>query len=1259
MALSAPSLACNNNTLVVAYEKDGEIYVKTSSDYGATWSSESQVTDLPVSGSNPSVAIDSFGSIVVVFEALIEKAFTTIYKSHKLHNESSWSTHTIVNSNADSEETYPHIEVDSNFSNGQAHILYAKHKTGIYELRTQTATVDDGAYITDDILSVRVSRDKEFKTGIFGAGDFSIVLNNTERTYSNESPTSPYYGRLRSGIELTVEFGIREYSGSGEVTDVSNWDFEYFPAIVGVATKFELDSAGETLTISGRDRAERLMSYRNFTSPLYENKQALELIEEIATASNTTDPSRPSIRLSLDAEQQTLSTWNEGVSTQEGVVVGDAGSNFLTKQIINIVDFYSEGLGNAYHASWIERGSVNYLWVISSNPSDNRMYLSKWVGYDTPGNITFVNSWEITSQFGSALFISYAITASQYDATNDCVWLLTTKYDYTVGTTHTHAIQHFDFTNRVLTSKRVLATSTAVLDTYEPGLIEVDHENARIIFTSSWTVDNGGNMGFGYCNLTGTTVGAHTLYPITNTAGRLPVSAIKFNDYFYMTVGTQYLISPAHGYTNEQSFGACPVSNYYANDLLSFGYTAGFYTKFNRDICYIGDTSISSSTNEKFFDDEATQRKPILTTMYDDNSVWLVCGKDSESEFDRPYSFGIEIRKLASRKRSIKRGNIISTAHTTVNGYKENDTNYVNNATEEMRAVNTYFVDYGASEYTDQVFTLTGSSNISSGFPNVPTNDYHINLETGEVLLTHLFDKNNIINIDYDYKYSVPYAWFEDTSIWEAIQEIASAGDFICYVDENGQLVFKDRFKYYTPILSDYNDYITSSGWNGSSAFEITDSVGSPITNIIPGLEYVISYSPDSTSGKPTYFRRRSYRTNGTSYIGTTGDYDINYDTGEIAWNSSGNIPEGSRVYIYFYNKDYLFNFKYNSNILDLKYRWGSESVVNRVTVKGERYSPSLSPISIRQVYAVNPGDSIINTGFTSLKQLEVTESGETGLTQKQFDEYSDSWKAQSGRPIVDLEFRNQLIGDTEKSRESGKAIKLRIIPCTYPGSWVNNENSPEDIPSSAWVGNGYKINWDYYGDTGEIPNAGTETHVDIKNVELLANGIRIEVDHLEKTNQQYYLQVEIVGYPLTRIHRFTALHEDLASIQAYYTKSYELSNRFISDLKTAQLRARQITRAFAEEYPEVEITVVGCPFIELGSVVTVKDVSSGLWGDYFEVIGITDTVARDNYITTLSLRKICEVIPTNTGIENSIAGYGGGYIDKTPMPITLYINNT
>jgi len=228
---------------------------------------------------------------------------------------------------------------------------------GGYEIRFSSSTLEGGTNITDDIRSLRVSRDKEFRTGTYGAGDFSIVLDNTSQLYNNESVTSPFYKRLKSGLEVTIETGVRAYSGTGSLYDEEQWSTELYPSIVGIASKFALNARNNTLTISGRDRADRFMSYRNFTSELYETQTALEIIENLANSDadgdgfGDIDVNRPFIDLSLGAKQQTLTAWDDKLISSQGTSTGDAGSTTLTNitKQYNTLDRNPTGHSDSIH----------------------------------------------------------------------------------------------------------------------------------------------------------------------------------------------------------------------------------------------------------------------------------------------------------------------------------------------------------------------------------------------------------------------------------------------------------------------------------------------------------------------------------------------------------------------------------------------------------------------------------------------------------------------------------------------------------------------------------------------------------------------------------------------------------------------------------------------------------------------------------------------------------------------------------------------
>ena len=1199
----------------------------------------------------------------------------------------------------------PSLYIDNDdFVKGHAAILYTQEdNAGGYEVRFKAATPLNGADITENVGAIRVSRDKEFKTGRFGAGDFSLVLDNTERVFSNEKVSSPYYKRFKSGLEFDIDMGVRVYSGTGALDDDSQWDTELFPMIKGTAAKFAISARNETMTVSGRDRAERFMSYRNFTSKLYETQTAAEIITDLANTDHDLDgfgdidPNRPDIAIVSGLKQQTLTSWDDKLISGLGTSQGDAGDSNLTgivQKTIDITTYHTNA--SACIGAWVDRSTEGHpLYTISTRASgggNEEIELHKWSGWKNPSStLTHDNSWDIITEFGSTdLVTGGVISVSPYDSDHDCVWIQYAE-EYSSGDALRLKIYHFDFKNQTATEKLEVFTNS-VWTNYimKAGAIFYDRNNQKLFFANTHQRNHSGGGDwprYGVCSVGGTASNPTLTLDFysdlqddtdgTSSTGDpetyFPSLGICFGPFYYFVLGYQYDSGTPYNYSS--------LAAIRASDMLSYSQTKITDFPVNTALCWVTHPSTASpkpdwsstyqdlATGEAFFDNSVSQRTAQLGLDYDDDFVYMFTSDDQTEDWEfKDISAGIQVRRLATRTFNLSKTNVQGSEHLISNGYLDNDTDTIWYSSPEIyveNLANTAAQDLNEDpEYVDDQWTQSGTgiltvSGTGLAFRDVPEDDYEIHLETGEIKFMHLFDKQNSLYASYDYKHAAPYAWFEDTSIWEAIQEVATSGDYVCYVDENGQLVFRDRFIYHHPLASTNQAYLNAGSpgtWTGTP-FDIEDIDGVNVTNIIPGLEFVTSTEPDKDTGAFLQYRRRSYTLNGTTTIGEDGDYDIDYDTGKIGFVDGGDIKDEERLTIYYYARDYVFEYAYDSNIEDLNYSWGSDTIANRITVKGERFYPSTSPISIREVFVVNPGDTVISTKFANIKQLDV--DSVTGLTQNQYDAFAEQWREQASNHKIDLEFRNPLIGDTARARNAGNAIKIRAIPTTSPASWDEGSTAFDTIPTSEWVGIGWKINWDEPGDTGAIPNpnSASSNELNITGITVDSDGIRITIDHLEKSQRQFFIQLEIEGYTLTRTQRFTALHENYASMQKYYTRSFEVTNRFISNLDIAKRTARNLSRFLSEERPEVTISVLGSPHIQLEDVVAVRELNSGLAGDYFEVVGISDEMTQDRYITKIRLRKICEVTSASLHQNDPVGAFAGGFIGKAALPIETFVD--
>ena len=166
---------------------DNEIFYTTSPDHGETWTDFVKLTNSSYSDTNPSVSQNVDGTICVVWQQYNGGNYDLFYKTSSNHGLS-WS-------NATQLTTDPDTDVGPSITytwNGTLWVVWTSHRTGVYDIYYKTSA-DNGLNWTDPIPLV-TSGKYDTAPSVMQAPDGSIWVIWSHENLNLYYKTSPDYG---------------------------------------------------------------------------------------------------------------------------------------------------------------------------------------------------------------------------------------------------------------------------------------------------------------------------------------------------------------------------------------------------------------------------------------------------------------------------------------------------------------------------------------------------------------------------------------------------------------------------------------------------------------------------------------------------------------------------------------------------------------------------------------------------------------------------------------------------------------------------------------------------------------------------------------------------------------------------------------------------------------------------------------------------------------------------------------------------------
>lgn len=274
------------------------------------------------------------------------------------------------------------------------------------------------------------------------------------------------------------------------------------------------------------------------------------------------------------------------------------------------------------------------------------------------------------------------------------------------------------------------------------------------------------------------------------------------------------------------------------------------------------------------------------------------------------------------------------------------------------------------------------------------TDDYSINLLTGEILFLMPPRRGAIVRASYDYKPSVQYFSQEQVERWESIRQLGEIAGMVVYTTPAERIAYKSTRR--------QEDYVFLPDLSG----QIVALKG---RNIIHDSNPAYDHNTvQVANGEHNYFYVEGTHYT-IAYVAATGRYTL---------TEVGDTMEGHVVVTYLAGPEddslpiYTGESLYPTNIMSASDAWDFADVYNQVIFQGERAFPSDAPTVIIETIAVSP--KMLNIDQKWSKVQKAVAQGQYAWDGEQKIFLSDSDEDQYAAGFV-VEFTDpMIIGTTE-----------------------------------------------------------------------------------------------------------------------------------------------------------------------------------------------------------------------------------------------------
>jgi len=381
-----------------------------------------------------------------------------------------------------------------------------------------------------------------------------------------------------------------------------------------------------------------------------------------------------------------------------------------------------------------------------------------------------------------------------------------------------------------------------------------------------------------------------------------------------------------------------------------------------------------------------------------------------------------------------------------------------------------------AANYDLEVLSIDGEICDNTGtYDGVlkTTDDYSINLQTGEVLFLLPPKKNAVVRASYDYKPSVQYFSQEQVERWETIRQLGEIAGMVVYTTPSERIAYK--------ATRQQEDFVF-----------LPDISGQIIA--LKGRNIIHDSNPayDHNTIQVADAEHNYFYVEGTNY---TIDYVA--ATGRYTLTEVGDTIVGHVVVTYLVGPEddalpiFTGESLYPTNIISASDQWDFANVYNQVIFEGERAFPADAPTIIVETLAVAPRSVSIDQKWSKVQKAvaggQYSWDGEQKifLTDSDEDQYAAGFVVEFTEPMI--------IGTTQwkvRNADTSKVEKVTEIAGGgahwYDVAWV----APFYEPNSSVETIDYDVmvdNPDYWrvavpGDVQEIRDQEADQTIQYKS---------------------------------------------------------------------------------------------------------------------------------------------------------------------------------
>lgn len=238
------------------------------------------------------------------------------------------------------------------------------------------------------------------------------------------------------------------------------------------------------------------------------------------------------------------------------------------------------------------------------------------------------------------------------------------------------------------------------------------------------------------------------------------------------------------------------------------------------------------------------------------------------------------------------------------------------------------------------------------------TDDYRINLYTGQLNFRYLLRNGARVTASYDYKYSLQYVRIERRNRMEVLNDLSISNNFVVYANGTNEMQFRERR---------WEEVFVA--WTVADGVETNLRLGDTYES--GGLPYIIH--PSNTNYE--WNTLRVYSADLVTQLTEGVDFSISYSGGRhfISFINTALVRRLEVVRVRYRVQQDVPELRDAWHMLDDQERWGDGKIINDVAVTGQKMLPGDNPISVQQIFALSPNATKQASRFANVQQADPT----------------------------------------------------------------------------------------------------------------------------------------------------------------------------------------------------------------------------------------------------------------------------------------------